>query len=163
MAHSVIAPSYLSWPHSGGHDLRQRKVSSKQLRRYATDGIFQWFIVLERPFQTLSCGVECLSAWFVNNDACIILFGTPEGNRPLGRFGRRWEDNIRMDLTERGWEVVDWMHLAQDRDQWWAVVNTVMNLGVLYKAGNLLTSWVTISFSSMTLLMKLVSYNDLHV
>jgi hypothetical protein len=45
--------------------------------------------------------------------------------RALGRPRRRWEDNIRM-----GWECVDWMHLAQDRDQWQAVVNTVMNLGV---------------------------------
>jgi hypothetical protein len=40
----------------------------------------------------------------------------------------KWEDNIRMDLRERGWEGVDWIHLAQDRDQWSAVVNTVMNL-----------------------------------
>jgi hypothetical protein len=40
------------------------------------------------------------------------------------------EDNIRMDLKETGWEGVDWMHLAQDRDQWWAVVNMVMNLRV---------------------------------
>jgi len=39
-----------------------------------------------------------------------------EGKRPLGRPRRRWEDNIRKDLKEIGWEVVDWMHLAQDRD-----------------------------------------------
>jgi hypothetical protein len=38
--------------------------------------------------------------------------------------------NIRMDLTEIGWEGVDWMHLSQDRDQWWAVVKMVMNLRV---------------------------------
>jgi hypothetical protein len=41
-----------------------------------------------------------------------------EGKRSLGRPRRRWEDNIRMDLRETGWEDVDWIHLAQDRDQW---------------------------------------------
>jgi hypothetical protein len=59
------------------------------------------------------------------------LVGTPEGKRPLGRPRCRWENNIRTDLRELGWEVVDWMHLYQDRHQWRAVVNTVMNLGVL--------------------------------
>jgi hypothetical protein len=42
----------------------------------------------------------------------------------------RWEDNIKMDLREIGWEGVDWMHLAWDRDHWRAVVNTIMNLRV---------------------------------
>jgi hypothetical protein len=59
-----------------------------------------------------------------------ILVGKPEGKRPLGRPRRRWEDNIRMDLGEIGWEGVDWIHLAQDRDQWRALVNTVMNFQV---------------------------------
>jgi hypothetical protein len=59
-----------------------------------------------------------------------ILVGKPEGKNPLGKRRRKWEDNIRMDLTEIGWEVVGWIHLAQDRDQWQAVVNTVMNLSV---------------------------------
>jgi hypothetical protein len=58
------------------------------------------------------------------------LFGKLEWKIPLGRFGRRWEDNIRTDLREAGREVVDWMHLAQDRAQWLALVNTVMNLRV---------------------------------
>jgi hypothetical protein len=48
--------------------------------------------------------------------------------RSLGRHRGRWEDNIRMDPTEIGWEIMDWMHLAQDRDQWWVLVNKVMNL-----------------------------------
>jgi len=48
----------------------------------------------------------------------------------VGKPWRRWEDNIRMDLRETGWESVDWMYLAQDRDQWRAVVKTVMNLRV---------------------------------
>jgi hypothetical protein len=59
-----------------------------------------------------------------------ILIGKPEGKRPLGRLKRTWEDNIRMDLRETGWEVVDWIHLAQDGDQWRDVVKTVMNLGI---------------------------------
>jgi len=56
------------------------------------------------------------------------LVRKPEGKRPLGRPRRRWEDNIKMDLREIGWEDVDWIHLAQDRDQWRALVNTKMNL-----------------------------------
>jgi hypothetical protein len=58
-----------------------------------------------------------------------IFIGKSEGKRPLGRSRRRW-GNIRMDLGETGWEGVDWMHLAQDRDQWRARMNTVMNLRV---------------------------------
>jgi hypothetical protein len=56
--------------------------------------------------------------------------GKPEGKRPLGRPGCRGEDNIRMNLWEIGWEGVGWVHRAQDRVQWWAFVNTVMNLHV---------------------------------
>jgi hypothetical protein len=59
-----------------------------------------------------------------------VLMGKPEGKRPLGRPRRRWEDGIRMDLRETGWGSVDWIQLAQDRDRWWALVNTVMNLRV---------------------------------
>ena len=58
-----------------------------------------------------------------------VLVGKPEGKRPLGRPRRRWEDNIKMDLREVG-GVGDWMELAQDRDRWRALVNTVMNLQV---------------------------------
>jgi hypothetical protein len=53
-----------------------------------------------------------------------------EGRRPLGRPRRRWVDNIRMDLVEVGWGVVDWIGLAQDRDRWRALVNSVFNLRV---------------------------------
>jgi hypothetical protein len=60
-----------------------------------------------------------------------VLVGKPEGKRPLGRQRRRWEDGIRMDLKEIGWEGVDWIRLAQDRDLWRAAVNAVMNLRVL--------------------------------
>jgi hypothetical protein len=60
-----------------------------------------------------------------------VLMGKPEGRRPLGRPRRRWENGIRMDLREIVLGGVDWIPLAQDRDRWRAVVNTVMNLRVL--------------------------------
>jgi hypothetical protein len=59
-----------------------------------------------------------------------ILVGRPEGRRPLGRPRRGWEDNIKMCLREIGFVDVDWIDLAQDRDRWRAIVNTVMNLRV---------------------------------
>jgi hypothetical protein len=59
-----------------------------------------------------------------------ILVGKPEGKRPPGRPRRRREDNIRMDHREMGWYGMDWIDLAQDRNQFRAVVNTVMNLQV---------------------------------
>jgi hypothetical protein len=59
-----------------------------------------------------------------------ILVGRPEGRRPLGRPRRKWEDNIKMDLQKVGWEGVDWIDMAQDKDRWRAVVNAVMNLRV---------------------------------
>jgi hypothetical protein len=62
-------------------------------------------------------------------NAYKILVGKPEGKRPLQRPGRISEDNIRMDVKEIGWDV-DWIRLAQDRDQCRALVNTVMNLRV---------------------------------
>jgi hypothetical protein len=63
-------------------------------------------------------------------NAYTILVGKPEGKRPLGRTRRRWVDDIKMDLAELGWDGMDWIELAQDRDQWRALVNTVMNLRV---------------------------------
>jgi hypothetical protein len=60
-----------------------------------------------------------------------VLMGKPEGQRPFGRPRRRWEDGIRMDLREIGWWSVDWIQLTQNRDQWRALANTVMNLRVL--------------------------------
>jgi hypothetical protein len=55
--------------------------------------------------------------------------GKPEGNRQLGRPKYRWVDNIKMDLREIGWDGMDWINLAQDRDQWRALVNTAVNFG----------------------------------
>jgi hypothetical protein len=62
-------------------------------------------------------------------NAYRILVGKPEGKRPLGRPRCRWVDNIKMDLREIGWDM-DWIDLAQDRDQWRALVNMVINLQV---------------------------------
>jgi hypothetical protein len=60
----------------------------------------------------------------------IILVGKPEGRRPLGRPRCRWVDNIKMDRREIGWDGVDWIDMAQDRDYWTAFVNSVLNLRV---------------------------------
>ena len=62
-------------------------------------------------------------------DVHRVLVGKPNGKRPLGRPRRRWEDNIKMDLQEVGGGG-DWMELAQNRDRWRALVNTVMNFRV---------------------------------
>jgi hypothetical protein len=57
-----------------------------------------------------------------------VLVGRPEGGRPLGRHRCRWENNIKMDLREIGIDGANWTQLAQDRAQWRACVNTIMNL-----------------------------------
>jgi hypothetical protein len=63
-------------------------------------------------------------------DVYRVLVGRPEGKRPLERPRSRWEDNIKMDLKEIGIDGENWIRLAQDRVQWRAFVNTVMNLRV---------------------------------
>jgi hypothetical protein len=57
-----------------------------------------------------------------------ILIRKPERKIPFGGTRRRWQNNVRMEIRRES--VADWIHLAQDRDQWRALVNTVMNLGV---------------------------------
>jgi hypothetical protein len=64
-------------------------------------------------------------------NAYRILVGKPEGKRPLGRPRRRWEDDIKMNIREVLWGGMDWIDLVQDRDQWRALLNTVINLRVL--------------------------------
>jgi len=63
-------------------------------------------------------------------DVYRVLVGKPEGNRPLERPRRRWEDNIKMDLQEMKCGGMHWIELAQDRDRWRALVSAVMNLRV---------------------------------
>jgi hypothetical protein len=63
-------------------------------------------------------------------NAYRILVEKSERKRPLGRPSRRWVDNIKIDLREIEWDGVDWIDRAQDKDQWRALVNTVMNLWV---------------------------------
>ncbi|KAJ4433819.1 hypothetical protein ANN_16131 [Periplaneta americana] len=60
-----------------------------------------------------------------------VLVGRPEGKRPLGRSRHRWENNIKMDLREVGYDGRDWINVAQDRDRWRAYVRAAMNLRVL--------------------------------
>ena len=59
-----------------------------------------------------------------------VLVGKHEGKRPLGRPRRRWEDNIRMDLQEVGCGSMDWIELAQDRDRWRELVNSVIRVNL---------------------------------
>jgi hypothetical protein len=72
--------------------------------------------------------------------------GKPDGKRPLGRTTRRWVDSIKMDLRELDLGGLDWIDLAEDRDQWKAVVNRVMNLRVRYSIGKVLSICMTGSF-----------------
>jgi hypothetical protein len=69
------------------------------------------------------------------SSAYKILVGNPEGERPFGRPGRRWGDNIRVGLREIGWEIVDLIYLTEDRDQWRVPVNTVMNFRIHKRRG----------------------------
>jgi hypothetical protein len=81
-------------------------------------------------------------------DALRLLLGKPERRRPLGRPRHRWLDNIWMDLVQLGWSDVDWIGLAQDKDRWRALVNSVLNLRVPYNAGKLSSVQTTRDISS---------------
>ena len=61
--------------------------------------------------------------------------GKPEGKRPIGRPGRRWDDNMKMDLQEVRWVSMGWINLARDKNRCRAFVNAVMNLGVPQNSG----------------------------
>jgi hypothetical protein len=66
-------------------------------------------------------------------DMCMILVGKQEGMKPLERPRRRWVDNMKMTLREIGYGGKNWIVLVQDRDEWRALVNTVLNFRVPYK------------------------------
>jgi hypothetical protein len=68
--------------------------------------------------------------WDIMPCNLLEVVGQPEGKRPPGRPRRRWVNNIKMDLREKGWDGMGWLELAQDRDQWRALVNRVMDLCV---------------------------------
>jgi hypothetical protein len=98
-------------------------------------------------------GRECCTNVETRN-AYRILVGKPEGKRPLGRPRRRWVDNIKIDCGEIEWDVMDWIDLAQDRDQWRALVNSVMNFRFPQNVGKFLISCTIGSFSRRTQLCK---------
>jgi hypothetical protein len=79
--------------------------------------------------------------------------GKPEGKRPLGRLRHIWVDNIKIDLRDIGWGGMDWIDLAQDRDQWRALMNIVMNLWTLFNFWKFLSSCTTGGFSRRTVLL----------
>jgi hypothetical protein len=86
------------------------------------------------------------------------LVGKPEGKRLLGRPRCRWVDSIKMELRGLGWGGVDWNYLAQDRDQWRALVNMVMNLRVPWHFGNFLSSCIIGGFSRRAQPHEVIQY-----
>jgi hypothetical protein len=103
----------------------RRKLLNKELRDlYSTPRIIR--IIKSRRVRWV-CHVERKGE---KRNVYRLLVGKPEGKRPLGRPRRRWVDNIRMDLGEVGSSHVYWIGLAQDRNRWRAVVNSVLNLRV---------------------------------
>jgi hypothetical protein len=87
-------------------------------------------------------------------NAYRMLVGKPEGKRPLGRPRRRWVYNIKMDHGEIGWDGMDWIDLGQERDQWRALLNTVMNIRVPLNAGKFLSGCTLGSFSGRAQFLK---------
>jgi hypothetical protein len=81
-------------------------------------------------------------------NAYRLLVGKPKGKRPLRRPRHRWVDNIRMDLGEVGWGDVDCIGLAQDRDKWRTLLNSVMNVRVPKNCGKLSSGYTTGGLSS---------------
>jgi hypothetical protein len=102
-----------------------RKLHNEELHNlYSSPNIIRMIKSRRMRWAVHAAGME------ETRNAYRILVGKPEGKRPLGRPRHRWMDNIKMDLREIGSDCMDWIELAQDRDQWRALVNTVMNLRV---------------------------------
>jgi hypothetical protein len=83
----------------------------------------------------------------VKRNAYRMLVGKAEGKRPLVRPSRRWVDKVKTDLGEVSWGAIDWIDLAEDRDQWRTLVNTVTNFRVPQNVGKFLSSCTTGGFS----------------
>jgi hypothetical protein len=81
-------------------------------------------------------------------NAYRLLVGKPEGKRPLRRPRHKWVDNIRMDFREVGWGDMDWIGLAQDRNRWRALVNSILNFRVPRNAGKLSSGLTSSGLSS---------------
>jgi hypothetical protein len=90
-----------------------------------------------------------------NRNAYGLLVGKPEEKRPLGIPRRRWVDKNEMDLGEIGWVGADWIDL-QDREEWRALVNTVMNFWAPYNAGKFSSSYSTGSLSRKAELHRVI-------
>jgi hypothetical protein len=80
-------------------------------------------------------------------NAYMMLVPMSEGKKPLGRPRRGWVDDIKIDLRDIGWDSMDWIDVAQDRDQWRTLVNTVMNLRVPLNPWKFLSSCTIGGFS----------------
>jgi hypothetical protein len=94
-------------------------------------------------------------------NAYRILVGKSEGKRPLGRPRRTWVNNIKMDPIEIGWDGVDWIDMAQYRDQWRALVNTVLKIRVLQNAGKFLSGYTTGGSSRVSKSLYNCEYREL--
>jgi hypothetical protein len=95
--------------------------------------------LIKKSFQIcLACHIS--SGYDLISLLYLISVGKPEEKRPLGIPRHGWEDNINMNLREIGWGGMDWIHLAQDRDQWRARVNTAKNVRLPHNFGNFLGS-----------------------
>jgi hypothetical protein len=95
-------------------------------------------------------------------NAYRLLVGKPEGKRPLERPRCRWVDNIKMDLGEIGWGGVDWIGMAQDGDQWRALVNAIMDLWVPKMLGNYRVASQLVASRVVLSSIELVNYLVIH-
>jgi hypothetical protein len=109
------------------HEVKRdwRKLRNEELHKsYSSPSIIE--MVTSRRMRW----VERVARMGEQRNAYRILVEKPEGKRPVGRSRLRWVSNIKLDHREIGWGDMDWLDLAQDRDQWRALLNTVMNLQV---------------------------------
>jgi len=110
-------------------DLKRRKTSGKKLHNDVLHGPYSSpnIVGMIKSRRMTAGHVACMGKC---RDVYGVLIGRPEGKRPLRRPTRRWEDNIKLDLREMGFNGANWTRLAQDRVQWGVSVNTVMNFRV---------------------------------